>query len=482
MFPRPDVWLQSGLALLLAALLSSRTAPAQERPTLLPPIGVGQAASPLAPAASATPIDLSGALARAGAANATIARADEAVRASLAEQLQARALLLPSLDAGANYRSHLGNTQSAQGVIREVNLHSIYYGFGADAKGGGTVAVPGIRLVAHLADAVYAPQIAEEGVAMRRLDATATRNNILFEVGSRYLSLVEAQTRLRALRESEGEFGEIARLTASFAQAGQGRQSDAERARAELLLLNVAIERVQEEIAVAAADLARLLDLDPSLALQGIDDVPPRLELVDLATPPTELLALAVANNPEIQARGANVMMNQVRYRQERVRPWLPLVAVGFSAGEFGGGGSLAVERFVNARTDLDVIAVWSLQNLGCGNRAVQQRVRADVGQAEAERARVLERVRREVAEARAQALTRRQEFEVARRQLENAQRAYQLDLRRTKSLEGRPIEVLLSARLLADARQTMIQAVAAYSRAQLQLYNALGQAPPMAP
>src|SRR5262249_24107949 len=68
-----------------------------------------------------------------------------------------------------------------------------------------------------------------------------------------------------------------------------------------------------------------------------------------------------------------------------------------FSAGQFGGGSDQADNRFghFDGRTDLDVLTVWSLQNFGLGNLAVQRRQRAVVGEAVAERLRVIDQVRR---------------------------------------------------------------------------------------
>jgi outer membrane protein TolC len=162
------------------------------------------------------------------------------------------------------------------------------------------------------------------------------------------------------------------------------------------------------------------------------------------------------------------------------VRPFVPLVSIGFSAGTFGGGGSDTQPRFghFDGRTDFDALAVWRLDNLGFGNLAVQRRVRAELGEAEAERLRVIDRVRREVAEAFAQSEAARLQVDVAARRVRTAEEGYRLDLRRTRNLEGRPIEVLNSASLLNAARQDLIRATVEYDVAQFRLFVALGQAP----
>src|SRR5262249_48368654 len=80
---------------------------------------------------------------------------------------------------------------------------------------------------------------------------------------------VGAEERLRAVRQSEEEFDEIARLTANFAEVGVHRHGDADRAASEAALVRAEAERAGEEGAVAAAGRARPLELGPSGRLAG---------------------------------------------------------------------------------------------------------------------------------------------------------------------------------------------------------------------
>lgn len=444
--------------------------------------GLETTAPAIPPAIAEYPIDLETALGLAGVENPTIALAQEAVRASLAEQMEARALLLPTLDAGMNFNLHRGNLESGRGIIRDVDRQALYVGAGAGAGGAGTVTVPGVRVTAHLADAVFAPLAARQQVIGSRFDALATQNAVLLDVATRHLALVGAEARLQAIRQSEGELAEVVRLTANFSRTGQGREGDAERARSEALLLHVQEQRAEEEVAVVAADLARLLNLDPAIRFRGPGGVIPLVQLVDPHEDLEKLIQIALLNRPEIGARTAAVALNETRLRQEKVRPLVPLLSVGFSPGEFGGGSDQTDARFghFSGRTDFDVLAVWSLRNLGLGNLAVQRRLRAQVNEAEAERVRVIDLIRREVAEAYALSAAGRQQVEVARRRVEIAQQGFRLDLTRSRNLEGRPIEVLDSQRLLTAARQELIRALVAYNEAQLRLIVALGQRPAM--
>jgi outer membrane protein TolC len=272
-------------------------------------------------------------------------------------------------------------------------------------------------------------------------------------------------------------------VTANFAATGQGRQADADRAASESQLLRAEGQRAEEAAAVAAAELAELLSTDPTTRVRPTDEFLAPVELVPPGARLEDLVRVAELNRPEVAARTATVAVTQIRLRQERVRPFVPLLWVGYSAGGFGGGSDQTDPRFgrFDGRTDLDVLAVWSLENAGLGNVAVQRQRRAEVRQALAGRVREIDRVRREVADAYALAAARLREMEAARRRVAAATEGSRLDLIRTRNLEGRPIEVLNSLTTLAAARQELIQAVTGYNLAQFQLFVALGRPPTLA-
>jgi hypothetical protein len=62
-------------------------------------------------------------------------------------------------------------------------------------------------------------------------------------------------------------------------------------------------------------------------------------------------------------------------------------------------------------------------------------------------------------------------ELDVARRRVETAERAFRLDLARSRNLQGRPIEMLNSVSLLSAARLDLIRAVVEYNQAQFRLF-----------
>ena len=425
-------------------------------------------------------IDLAGALSLADGGNPTIAIGDEIVQSNRAEQMLARSLLFPTLNVGATLAAHRGPIQKADGTILNVDRESLYYGGGTDVRSAGTVAIPAVRIVGNLSDAYYAPRVAELKVDGSRLDAVALRHQILLDVARAYVALTAAEARLLAYRQSQAEIDEVARITANFARLGQGRDADAERTRSEGLLLEADSTDAEDDIVAWSAELSRLTRVDPTLRLRPPPGTPPLFRLVDEKTPLDVLLETAVAQRPEIAARSVDVVQSETRLRQERVRPLLPTISIGLSAGDYGGGSNMAGYRMSHfaGRTDVDVWAVWTLRNLGLGNRADQNRARSQIGAAEARRLAAIDAVRDEVTEAAVKANAARTAMAIAQRRAGTAQQAFRQDLLRTKNGEGRPIEVLTSLRGLSAARQDFVAAMSRFSQSQFELYVALGGMP----
>ena len=158
-------------------------------------------------------------------------------------------------------------------------------------------------------------------------------------------------------------------------------------------------------------------------------------------------------------------------------------MAVGFSAGTFGGGSGLVSPTFgsFSGRSDFDALAVWTLQNAGVGNAAWWRQRRAQIGQTSAERLQTLNLVRAEVAAARADAAARRREVDFAARQLQIAELGFLAEARRARANEGLPIEELNMVTLLIEAREDLIRSVIEYDQAEFRLYVAMGWPPPTA-
>jgi outer membrane protein TolC len=422
-------------------------------------------------------VDFFAALQLAEAQNPNIALSRQAIQEALGQQLQARSLLLPSVRAGGNYRSHQGVLQTSSGKMTDVDSSSLYLGNGALAEAAGTTVIPGVQVFAHLGDGIFEPLAARQLVVARNFQAQATSNQILLEVATKFLDLARAEAESQALRLTEKDMDQVVQITRGFAKVKEGREADALRAQTAALLLHSKAVQVEENLLTASAELARVLSLDPALRLRVAPQPDVLLDLVDARQDLEVLLGLAQGARPELAALSADIARRAIQVRQEKIRPFLPTVSLGVSAGSFGGGANPDFGKF-NNRTDVDLIAYWTMQNLGVGNRALQNERRSEQQQMTLERERMTNVIFREVADAQALVVSRRQNLDIAKARVVIAERAFKEDLQRIRGNLGLPIELLNSVNRLASARVDVARVVQEYNSAQMQLFVALGQTP----
>jgi outer membrane protein TolC len=454
-----------------------------------------QAAAPPEPTLNpiTSPIDLTSAFRLAGVQNPEILIARERVVEAVALHQLAAAQLLPNLNAGTNYDAHIGPLQQSTGNILKVNRSSLYVGMGANAVGAGTVNIPGLVWNGNLSDNIFAVLISKQVIQGRGYSSDAIRNDVLLRVGVAYVELLRAVGHRAVAVQTRGESAELARITAAYARAGQGRQADADRAATDLEQRNAEIIEAESQIATASARLAQVLDLDPSVRLEPIDGWVVPAPVVPDPIPLPELMAIALHQRPELLERQTTIREAVLALKAAKLLPLSPNYTVGYSAGSFGGGTNLASEGIAQAngtvlrqprfdnfadREDLDVVVYWTLRNLGVGNLALVRIARSHLHTEELRAIEMLDRVGAEVAQAYARTRTRFVQIDLGERALRASSEAFREDLNRIRGREGLPIEVLNSLRLLGSSRLAYLDAISDYNRAQFELYVALGQPP----
>ncbi len=251
----------------------------------MPPRITCQVPSPLVipPPLGQYPIDLATALRLADTANPTIGAARTMILEALALQLTARSLLVPSLNYGASYRGHTGVLERVSGKIIDVSSQSLYVGAGAFVDGSGTPVIPGVNiLTAALTDAWFEPLAARQRLVGARFNAQATAYEILLDVAILHIQLLGNQSILEAQRLSEFQINQVVTITRHFAEEGEGRDSDANRAYSQGKRRRALVLKAEEEMAVTVARLANRLNLDPSVRLEAMGGPLLELELVNL--------------------------------------------------------------------------------------------------------------------------------------------------------------------------------------------------------
>jgi outer membrane protein TolC len=454
---------------------AGRREPIEQPPTVAPPI-LASPKSILSP--HPAPIDLDSALRLAGVRNPQLLLARERVAEAVARRQLAAAQILPDINLGTNYDNHSGNLQRSTGDILSVHRQDLYLGAGAFAVGSGTVNIPGVVWNAQVSDAIYSYLRSQQRIAQRAFARQAAENDILLQVAQAYEELLRAEG-LRAIAvRVRDDAAEVARLTAAYAQTGQGRMADANRAATALERRQYDILDAEGNVLTASAKLNQLLGLDPATQLHAADPLVIPMPVVPDTISQPELIAMALLGRPELKERQAAFRQALLTLDNMRALPFTPTVIVGFSAGTFGGGSNLATTELgdFDGRTDFDVVAYWTLRNLGVGNRALYNAAASRVRSSNYRQLQVLDRVRDEVAEAYARSRARFSQIDTSQQAVAAAQDAFAEDLRRIRGAVGLPIEVLDSLRLLGRGRNDYLNAIVDFNRAQLELYVALGQ------
>jgi outer membrane protein TolC len=422
----------------------------------------------------ALPLDLPTALGMTQGQNPRVAFAQAQIAQSQAAHEAARALWLPSLRAGGTYNKHEGRLQQVEGQNIQVSRGAAFGGFGANAVGAGSPAIPGVYAYFHAADAIYQRQITGYALQAREFQGTAVTNDQLLETALAYLTLLDAHQRKAIADETLQHGQELADLTANFAKAGAGSPADADRATAALALLKSDSVRADETVAVASSRLAQQLSLDPTARIVPQESTVVPIDLVGLDMTDADLVAMGLSNRPELSANRSLVCEAINRLRREENAPWLPSVLLGVSYGGFGAGTGGQITNGGD-RFDFDGVAWWELRNLGFGEQAARDNARAQIQQARMREVESLDLIAREVVEAHIQAASRQRQIAVAEQGIAAAQQSYERNLERIRNTQGLPIEVLQSIQALDAARREYLRAVVDYNTAQFRLQRALG-------
>jgi outer membrane protein TolC len=419
-------------------------------------------------------IDLPTALALTIGNNPRIQLAQERIRESTAQWERASLVKLPSIRAGVNYNKHEGRIQDVAGQVIETSRGSFYSGLGANAVGAGSPAVPGIVAQFHMADAVFAPRIAQQTTAARRWGAKSTENDQLLETALAYTELLRAEQALAAFRDLIQRYKELVRVTGDFARVGEGLESDFERAKTELALREIHALRCEEQVSIASARLTELVRWDQEMRLVPSEHQLIPLELSDLAQSPQSMIAMALSQRPEL-AQSKHLVCEAVeRYRREEKAPLVPSVLLATSYGGLGGGLGSDLTNYGD-RFDFDAVAYWEVRQLGLGEKAARREANSRIHQAKITQIQTMDQIAREVSEAFSQVKSRKKQIALAEQAVVLAESSFEKNWERIQNAKGLPIEVLQSIDAWNTARQEYISTVANYNVAQFRLQRAIG-------
>jgi len=424
------------------------------------------------------PIDLANALGLGGADNLQVRLARTRLFQAQARHLEAKTLWLPSMRLGVGYNKHDGRLQETEGNVIEVERNSLFYGgglgLGSAPLPGGAGGPPRLFVNLSLADAYFKPLAACQEVAAHGAAERVASNNSLTEIAVGYHSLLEAHGRLANAAAASEMTQNMVTLVENFEREGFSSQTEVSRARAALGRWRRDVADAERQTVTTSAKLARLLRLPPQVQLVPVEEFVIPIDFVDAGIEVDGMIAQAWQHRPEISQLGAYREAACFRVQEEKWRPWIPNVYAGTTYGGFGGGTSTDFTS-PSDRSDVDLVAVWELENMGLGNVAKQRQRRGELHERVLELEALRERIAAEVVTAAADVTSYRRQMEIAQEAITAAEQSYRLNEQRIRESEGLPIELLQSISALAEARTAYTEAVGNYNRAQYHLLRALG-------
>lgn len=437
------------------------------------------------------PINLATALRLADARPLVVAAAQSSAWVAEAQLQRAQLLWVPQFNLGAVYYRHdgfgpdfnLGVNHSAYGVPSpggplNQNLN-YFYGYGSFFQS------------VNVTDAIFQPLAARQTLDAQRMDIQTAKNDALLATANAYFAVHEYRGQyagaLDVLDRAEKLVARIEELARDLVPALEIDRAK----RLQAALLQRAVS-ARERWRVASANLTQVLRLDPTAVVNPLEPDHLQVTLIDPARPLDELVAIGVANRPEIAASQSRVKASEVQVRQEKNRPLLPLVLLtGFQTpggmisqfGVFGTGFDRNLNNW-STRNDVSLQLIWQLEGLGFGNLARIKSRRGEESRNIVALFKQQDTVAAEVTAAQARVQAAAVRVLQTERELREAVINYDGNyegLAETSRFDDvlhqviRPQEADKALAGLLEAYDVYFATVAEYNRAQFELFHALG-------
>jgi outer membrane protein TolC len=341
-----------------------------------------------------------------------------------------------------------------------------------------------------MTDAFFEPLMARQVLNARHWDVQSAKNDALMRTADAYFRAHQYRGTyagtLYCIRRGHDLIERLATMSHDLVQG-----FEVDRARNKVADLEQRAVSDRQQWRVSSANLTQVLRLDPRAVVEPLEPDHLQITLIEPGRTLEELMPIALSNRPELAARQAMVQAATAAIRREKMRPFLPNVAInGFQtpfemiqAGIFGLGVNNKLNQWTG-RDDFSIQPIWQLQSLGIGNLAMIKRQRAQQSRAMIDLFGTQDMVAADVTRA----LARVQSAALRVVQADRALRTGLITLNGT--FEGlrqtsrfgnvlvlitRPQEAVFALQLLRVAFEEYFTTVAEYNKAQFELFHALG-------
>lgn len=407
-------------------------------------------------------IDLPTTLRLAGAQNLDVHIARERIAEAKANHSAAIAQFFPWISPSFTYRQHDDRLQDVSGTMLDVHKYSY--------APGATVAVQ-----VDIGDALYKSLAAKQLVKAADHAFEGQRQDSVIAAAQGYYELTFAQAAVGVAKESLRINSDYEQQIGHAVDAGIAFKGDALRITVQKERSQLALRQAMEQQRVAAARLAQVLHLDPSVELVSIDTDLAPLALIDTNTALDSLVQQSLSQRPELKQNAALLGASRQANQGAIYGPLIPTVGAQGFFGGLGGGRNGVADTF-GAQEDYAIGVSWRIGPGGLFDftraRAAESRVKIS----EFALGKLHDEVMRQVVEAFTHWQSLNDQLAVTKRALQAAEEALRLAQQRKEFAVGIVLEYVQAEQDLTRARLDYLKAVADFDRAQYDLLKAIGK------
>lgn len=407
-------------------------------------------------------VDLPTVMKLAGANNDEIRLARAKHVEALAESKLAWQRFWPSLTLGAGYRRTDGNVQDIAGAVFDVSKQQYSVG-------------PNLMIDWSPGDMYYSALAARQKALAAEQLAEKARRDIVTQSTGRYYDLLAAEASLAIIEDDLRLTQEYEKQIGGAVDAGTAFRADLLRVKTQVSREKLSIRQHEEARDLAAAALAEILRLPAETELRPAkaDLVPVRL--LDRRTGVATLISQAARERPEMKAAEAVNNAAGLESERARVAPMIPSVQAGYGFGGLGGGYNGDLGNFDDTQ-NVFVGLGWKIGPGGLFDRQRKVIAGAQEEAAGLQAANVKAAIGREVVEAAAKSQSAHDQIAINDEAVGAAEEMVKLARERQASQLGVVLEYLLAREELTRARQSRVQAVTRFNKAQHELKRAVGR------
>jgi outer membrane protein TolC len=433
---------------------------------ILGALEVWGASSPQSPDGAKTcAIDLASTLRLAGARNLDIQIARERGKEAQAHYQSAVEQFFPWVAPGIGYHRRDGMAQAVPaGTVSETDFES--YGAGAGA-------------VAQVAvgEAIYKTLAARQLVKASEGAFEAQRQDSTLGAAQGYFELAKAKALVGVATQALSISLEYQQQVHAAVGAGLAFRGDELRVQTQTERYQIAGRQAREQQRLAAAVLAQLLHLDPSVDLIPQDSSLVPLTLFETNVALSPLVEEALATRPEVKQGYALVSAAREVRKGAVYGPLIPVVGAQMWAGGLGGGHDASPSAFGGSEDYLVGIG-WRIGPGGLFDAGRINASKAQLAVTELSQSKLQDSVTLEVVAAFTRAQSLYDQMGLAERNLGTASEVLRLTRQRKQFGVGAVLEDLLAQQDLTRARSEYVSVVADYNKAQYALQRAVGVPP----